>query len=74
MVYWTLNQPLLMTGSNHRKVFHTNVQSCYELFYYAVFLPMNTSLLIRHQFDVKSPRGKFVKVSSISKGKFTWKL
>ena len=35
---------------------------------------MDTPLLIRHQSDVKIPRGKFVKISSILKSKSTWKL
>ena len=33
---------------------------------------MDTSLSIRHQFDVELPRGKFVKISSILKGESTW--
>ena len=37
-------------------------------------IPMDTSLSIRHQFDVEIPRGKFVKISLILKDKSTWKL
>ena len=36
--------------------------------------PMDTSSLIRTRFDVEVPRGKFVEISSILKGKSTWKL
>ena len=36
--------------------------------------PMDTLLSIRHRFDVKFPRGKFVKITSILKGESTWKL
>ena len=37
-------------------------------------LPMDKSSSIRHRFDVEIPRGKFVKMISILKGKSTWKL
>ena len=36
--------------------------------------PMDTSLLIRHRFDVEIPRGKFVEITLILKGESTWKL
>ena len=36
--------------------------------------PMDTSLLIRHRFDVEIPRGKFAEITSILKGESTWKL
>ena len=36
--------------------------------------PMDTSLSICHQFDVKIPCGKFVEITSVLKGESTWKL
>ena len=36
--------------------------------------PMDTSSSIRHRFHIEIPRGKFVDISSILKGKSTWKL
>ena len=39
-----------------------------------VVYPMDTSSSIRHWFDVETPRGKFVEISSISKRKCTRKL
>ena len=41
---------------------------------HAIGIPMGTSSSIRHQFDVKIPRGKFVELTSILKGKSMWKL
>ena len=35
---------------------------------------MDTWSLICHRFDAKIPRGKFVKMTKILKGKSTWKL
>ena len=35
---------------------------------------MDTSSSIRHLFEVKIPRGKFVEISSILKGESVWKL
>ena len=35
---------------------------------------MDTTSSIRHRFDVEIPRGKFVEITSILKGKSTWKL
>ena len=39
-----------------------------------ILIPMDTSSLIRHQFDVEIPRGQFVEITSILKGETTWKL
>ena len=36
--------------------------------------PIDTSLLICHQFEVEILRGKFVEITSILKGESTWKL
>ena len=37
-------------------------------------IPMDTSLSISHRFDIEIPHGKFVEISSVLKGKSTWKL
>ena len=37
-------------------------------------IPMDTSSLIFHRFDIDIPHGKFVEISSILKGESTWKL
>ena len=37
-------------------------------------IPMETSLSIFQQFGVEIPRGKFVDIASILKGKSTWKV
>ena len=36
--------------------------------------PMDTSLSMRHRFDIEIQRGKFVEITLILKGESTWKL
>ena len=41
---------------------------------YSLCNPMDTSLSIRHEFNVEIPSERFVEIISILKRKFTWNL
>ena len=41
---------------------------------FTFLIPMDTSSSIRHRFDVEIRHGKFVKISSILKSNYMWKL
>ena len=53
---------------------HSFINFPSQLCFMFAYNPMDTSSLIRHRFSVEIPRGKFVEISSILKGKSTWKL
>ena len=66
------NKKLTMTA--HSKKYAVNDLAAHSNKAVNDFFPMDTSSSIRHRFDVKIPRGKFVKMTSILKGESTWKL
>ena len=54
--------------------FLIKLQACLQPFLTEHPYPLDTSLSIRHRFDVEIPRGKFMEITSILKGESTWKL
>ena len=69
-----------MTITDQIKILNRNVmqnEAPYDLDRKAANIsafPMDTSSSIRHRFDVEIPCGKFAEITSILKGKSTWKL